>query len=43
VMRVTQVTSSTFIAMVCFMGIYVDYTPKILPRPMAEDSEMGLL
>ncbi len=27
VMRVTQVTSSTRIAMVCFMGIYVDYTP----------------
>jgi hypothetical protein len=27
VMRVTQVTSSTRIAMVCFMGMYVDYTP----------------
>jgi hypothetical protein len=27
VMRVTQVTASTRIAMVCFMGIYVDYTP----------------
>ncbi len=27
VMRITQVTSSTRIAMVCFMGIYVDYTP----------------
>lgn len=26
VMRITQVTSSTRIAMVCFMGIYVDYT-----------------
>ncbi len=29
VMRVTQVTSSTRIAMVCFMGIYVDYTPAV--------------
>jgi hypothetical protein len=27
VMRITQVTSSTRIAMVCFMGMYVDYTP----------------
>lgn len=27
VMRITQVTSSTRIADVCFMGIYVDYTP----------------
>jgi hypothetical protein len=27
VMRLTQVTSSTRIAMACFMGIYVDYTP----------------
>lgn len=27
VMRVTQVTASTRIADVCFMGIYVDYTP----------------
>lgn len=30
VMRVTQVTSSTRIAMVCFMGIYVDYTPAVV-------------
>ncbi len=29
VMRVTQVTSSTRIAVVCFMGIYVDYTPAV--------------
>lgn len=28
VMRVTQVTSSTRIAMVCFMGIYIDFTPS---------------
>jgi hypothetical protein len=27
VMRITQVTSSTRIATVCFMGMYVDYTP----------------
>lgn len=27
VMRVTQVTASTRIAMVCFMAMYVDYTP----------------
>jgi hypothetical protein len=27
VMRITQVTASTRIAMVCFMGMYVDYTP----------------
>jgi hypothetical protein len=27
VLRITQVTSSTRIAMVCFMGMYVDYTP----------------
>jgi hypothetical protein len=29
VMRITQVTSSTRIAMVCFMGMYVDYTPAV--------------
>jgi hypothetical protein len=29
VMRITQVTSSTRIATVCFMGIYVDYTPGV--------------
>lgn len=33
VMRVTQVTSSTRIAMVCFMGIYVDYTPAAAATP----------
>lgn len=32
VMRINQVTSSTRIAIVCFMGIYVDYTPlPLLP------------
>jgi len=33
VMRVTQVTSSTRIAMVCFMGMYVDYTPAVPSVP----------
>lgn len=33
VMRLTQVTSSTRIAMVCFMGIYVDYTPAVVANP----------
>lgn len=28
VMRITQVTASTRIAVVCFMGMYVDYTPS---------------
>lgn len=32
VMRVTQVTSSTRIAVVCFMGMYVDYTPGVNPH-----------
>jgi len=31
VMRITQVTSSTRIAMVCFMAIYVDFTPPRVP------------
>lgn len=31
VMRVTQVTASTRIAQVCFMGIHVDYTPAAAP------------
>lgn len=31
VMRVTQTTASTRIAMVCFMGVYVDYTPAAAP------------
>lgn len=39
VMRITQVTSSTRIAVVCFMGMYVDYTPlgpyPPLTRPQA--------
>lgn len=35
VMRITQVTSSTRIAMVCFMGIYVDYTPAAAPSTAA--------
>jgi hypothetical protein len=30
VMRITQVTSSTRIAMCCFMGLYVDYTPAVV-------------
>lgn len=30
VMRVTQVTSSTRVAMVCFMGIYVEYVPAVV-------------
>lgn len=30
VMRINQVTSSTRIATVCFMGIYVDYTPAVV-------------
>lgn len=34
VMRLTQVTASTRIAMVCFMGIYVEYsTPSVPPLP----------
>lgn len=32
VMRITQVTSSTRIAIVCFMGIYVDYTPAVIEQ-----------
>lgn len=32
VMRVTQVTSSTRIATVCFMGMYVDFTPALAPH-----------
>jgi len=34
VMRVTQVTSSTRIAMFCFMGMYVDYTPAAVARSL---------
>lgn len=30
VCRITQVTASTRIAMVCFMGMYVDYTPAVV-------------
>jgi hypothetical protein len=32
VLRITQVTSSTRIAMVCFMGMYVDYTPAAVTQ-----------
>jgi hypothetical protein len=32
VMTVTQDTSSTRIAMVCFMGMYVDYTPAVVTQ-----------
>lgn len=35
VMRITQVTASTRIAMVCFMGIYVDYTPAAVVATVA--------
>lgn len=40
VARITQVTSSTRIAMVCFMGMYVDYTPSVarVPRSPGVDS-----
>jgi hypothetical protein len=34
VMRVTQVTSSTRIAVVCFMGMYVDFTPGTAPKSL---------
>lgn len=30
VARITQVTSSTRIAMACFVGLYVDYTPAVV-------------
>jgi hypothetical protein len=30
VVRLTQVTSSTRVAMACFLGLYVDYTPPFL-------------
>jgi hypothetical protein len=33
VMQVTQVTASTRIAIVCFMGMYVDYTPAAALPP----------
>jgi len=33
VARITQVTSSTRIADVCFLGLYVDFTPKSLIPP----------
>jgi hypothetical protein len=35
VMRITQVTSSTQVAIVCFMGLYVDYTAAIPDLAMA--------
>jgi hypothetical protein len=34
VMRVTQVTASTRIAMVDFMGIYVEYVPAVVPKSL---------
>lgn len=37
VARITQVTSSTRIAMVCAMGLYVDYTPAV-PESLIFDS-----
>jgi hypothetical protein len=36
VMRITQVTSSTRTANVCFMGMYVDYTPAAVVAALAE-------
>lgn len=36
VMRVTQVTSSTRIAMVSFMGMYVEYSPASLVAPTSQ-------
>jgi hypothetical protein len=38
VMRINQVTSSTRIAMVCFMGVYVDYTPAAAADPRTKPS-----
>lgn len=45
VMRITQVTASTRIADVCFMGMYVDYTPAVstfieAPSLIAEQAVM---
>jgi hypothetical protein len=42
VMRVTQVTASTLIAMVCFMAIYVDYTPAAAAAAAIPDVGMAL-
>lgn len=40
VIRITQVTSSTRVAMVCFLGMHVDYTPSSsrVPRSPGVDS-----
>jgi hypothetical protein len=40
VMRITQVTSSTRIAMVCFMGMYVDYTPAAVAQQILYTNPM---
>jgi hypothetical protein len=40
VMRITQVTSSTRIAMVCFMGMYVDFTPSWQPHTSPYPQEL---
>lgn len=41
VMRVTQVTSSTRIAMVCYMAMMIDYTPGIAPIPYLVMARQG--
>jgi hypothetical protein len=33
VMQITQVTASTRVAIVCFVGMYVDYTPAAALPP----------
>lgn len=41
VMRITQVTASTRIAMVCFMGMYVDYSPAVVAAARAPTVNMA--
>jgi len=43
VMRITQVTGSTRIAVVCFMGIYVDYTPAAATSFLIPHRHRGLI
>jgi len=40
-MRITQVTSSTRIAVVCFMGMYVDFTPGALGKLASVNQSVG--
>lgn len=42
IMRVTQVTSSTRIAMVSFMGIIVEYEPHSPPSPITHSEKMSM-